>query len=73
MALAGSNGGSWSTTYAAKSSVKPGSESYMPSGDLEGRSSGNLTLPQEFRGRLPVTGITNHRTGSDNRTPAPAG
>ncbi|XP_044472332.1 protein TIFY 8-like isoform X2 [Mangifera indica] len=73
MALAGSNGGSWSTTYLPKSTVRPVSENFFPSGDPEARVAGNMALPQELRGRLPVTGNISHGSGSDfTRNPVPA-
>ncbi|GAV74838.1 tify domain-containing protein [Cephalotus follicularis] len=64
MALAGSNGGSWSTTYSPKSSMKPVNESHMSSGEYEAIVAGNTALPRDFRGRLSVTGSVGHGVGS---------
>ncbi|XWS27172.1 hypothetical protein CRYUN_Cryun26dG0092200 [Craigia yunnanensis] len=65
MALAGSNGGSWSTTYSPKSAVRPVSENYAPSGEPEGV--GSMTFSREFRGRIAVAGNTSQGTGSGER------
>uniref|UniRef100_A0A5B6ZV93 Protein TIFY n=1 Tax=Davidia involucrata TaxID=16924 RepID=A0A5B6ZV93_DAVIN len=75
MALAGSNGGSWSTTYLSKSAVKPShGESCMPSGENETGVSSNFVLRREFRGRLPVTGSSSHGFGTGDRiSVAPGG
>lgn len=73
MALAGSNGGSWSTTYSPKSTVRPVGENFLASGDLEGRVAGNTASPQEFRGRLSVIGNTSHGTSSNDRISTPTG
>ncbi|KAJ0031808.1 hypothetical protein Pint_12742 [Pistacia integerrima] len=67
MALAGSNGGSWSTTYSPKSTVRPVGENFLPSGDPEARVAGTMALPQELRGRLSVTGNASHGSGSGDR------
>ena len=65
MALAGSNGGSWSTTYLPKSAVKQSTgENFMQSGENEAGGAGNLTLLRDLRGRLPVTGSSSHGLGS---------
>uniref|UniRef100_A0A5B6ZWS8 Protein TIFY n=1 Tax=Davidia involucrata TaxID=16924 RepID=A0A5B6ZWS8_DAVIN len=75
MALAGSNGGSWSTTYLPKSAVRPSpGESCMPSGENETGVSSNFVLRREFRGRLPVTGSSSHGFGTGDRiSVAPGG
>ncbi|XP_022751656.1 protein TIFY 8 isoform X2 [Durio zibethinus] len=65
MALAGSNGGSWSTTYSPKSAVRPVSENYSPSGEPEGV--GSMVFSREFRGRIAVAGNTSQGTGSGER------
>ena len=65
MALAGSNGGSWSTTYSPKSGVRPVSENYAPSGEPEGV--GSMVLSREFRGRIAVAGNTSQGTGCGER------
>ncbi|XVF47926.1 hypothetical protein PTKIN_Ptkin03bG0148900 [Pterospermum kingtungense] len=61
MALAGSNGGSWSTTYSPKSAARPVSENYAPSGEPE--AVGSTVFSREFRGRIPVAGNTSQGTG----------
>ncbi|KAJ6697914.1 PROTEIN TIFY 4A-RELATED-RELATED [Salix purpurea] len=61
MALAGSNGGSWSTTYSPKPTATPGSESYMTSGE------------HELGGRLSITGNATRGVGSGDRISTPAG
>ncbi|XP_044464785.1 protein TIFY 8 isoform X2 [Mangifera indica] len=73
MALAGSNGGSWSTTYSPKSTARPVGENLLPGGDPEAPISGNMALPQELRGRLSVTGNTSHGSGSGDRILTPPG
>lgn len=73
MALAGSNGGSWSTTYSPKSTVRPSGESNMPGGDNETVMANNMALSREFRGRLSATGISNHGVGSSDRISTPSG
>lgn len=59
MALAGSNGGSWSTTYSPKSAVRPVSENYVPSGEPEG----SMTFSREFRERIASAGNTSQGSG----------
>ncbi|KAK0572137.1 hypothetical protein LWI29_026674 [Acer saccharum] len=73
MALAGSNGGSWSTTYSPKSNVRPLTENFLPSGDLEARVASTMALPQEIRGRLLATGNISQGTGSNDRIVTPTG
>lgn len=74
MALAGSNGGSWSTTFSPKSTARPGGESSMPGGDNEtGGMAINMALSREFRGRLSATGVSNHGGGSGDQTSTPSG
>ncbi|XP_057959354.1 protein TIFY 8 [Malania oleifera] len=72
MALAGSNGGSWSTTYSPKPSAKPVNESYLPNGENELAMTSNA-YSQEFRGRFTVTGNSGPGTGPGDRITAPAG
>jgi hypothetical protein len=69
MALAGSNGGSWSTTFSPKSTARPGGESNVPGGDSES----GMALSREFRGRLSATGVSNHGGGSADQTLTPSG
>lgn len=73
MALAGSNGGSWSTTYSPKSTSRPVGENISASGDLEARVAGNTASPQEFRGRLSGIGNTSHGISSNDRISTPTG
>jgi hypothetical protein len=76
MALAGSNGGSWSTNYMPKSSgsripTTTGENSYMlKNSGIETGSAGNSAMPLEFRTRLPVTGSSSHQFGPDSIPPA---
>ncbi|XWS73063.1 hypothetical protein CRYUN_Cryun02cG0093300 [Craigia yunnanensis] len=65
MALAGSNGGSWSTTYSPKSAMRPVSENYAPSGETE--AVGSMAFSREFRGRIALAGNTSQGTGSGDR------
>ncbi|KAF7830237.1 Protein TIFY 8 [Senna tora] len=51
MALAGSNGGCWSTTYSPKSGLKPINDSSFLCGESETGAVNNMTLPQELHGR----------------------
>ncbi|XP_041019533.1 protein TIFY 8 isoform X2 [Juglans microcarpa x Juglans regia] len=71
MALAGSNGGSWSTTYSK--SLRPGGESNKPGGDNETGMAVNTPLSREFRGRLSASGISNHGVGSGDQISTPSG
>ncbi|XP_059645656.1 protein TIFY 8 [Cornus florida] len=68
MALAGSNGGSWSTTYLPKSAVRPSpGESYIPRGENETGVASNFALPRDFHRRLLVTGSPSQGFGSGDR------
>ncbi|KAM0968760.1 hypothetical protein ACFX13_017371 [Malus domestica] len=73
MALAGSNGGSWSTTYSLKPNVRPGSESRMPSGEVETGTAINNALLRENRGRLSIPGNSSQAAGFADQTLTPAG
>ncbi|PRQ28146.1 putative transcription factor TIFY family [Rosa chinensis] len=73
MALAGSNGGSWSTTYSLKPTVKPGSESHMPSGEVETGTASNVGLVREYRGRLSIPGNSSPGVGFADRILTAAG
>lgn len=73
MALAGSNGGSWSTTFSPKSTARPCGESNVPGGDNETGMAVNMALSREFRGRLSATGVSNHGGGSGDQTSTPSG
>ncbi|XP_052209992.1 protein TIFY 8 [Diospyros lotus] len=72
MALAGSNGGSWSTTYAPKSAAPVG-ESSMPGGDNETGMASNFASSREFRRRLSITGTAGHGFGSGDQISVPPG
>ncbi|XP_039018873.1 protein TIFY 8-like isoform X2 [Hibiscus syriacus] len=71
MALAGSNGGSWSTTYSPKSATRPASENHA--GNREFEAVVNMPFSQEFQGRIAVAGNTSQGTGSGERTSIPTG
>ncbi|XP_058112001.1 protein TIFY 8-like isoform X2 [Magnolia sinica] len=73
MALAGSTGGSWSTTYSPKSSARPllVSEAHTPSGENE-MSINNIALSHNIHGRLSVLGASNHGFGQGGRISIPA-
>lgn len=67
MALAGSNGGSWSTAFSPKSSVKLVNDSNLHSGENE------TGIPHELHGRLPITGSSSHAIAPGDRVSTPAG
>ncbi|RZC71591.1 hypothetical protein C5167_034783 [Papaver somniferum] len=68
MSLAGSNGGSWSTTYAQKPAVKVSiGETILPSGANE-LGVNNLALPRELRGNLVTSGSSSHLFDKDRQT-----
>ncbi|KAJ7958719.1 protein TIFY 8 [Quillaja saponaria] len=73
MSLAGSNGGSWSTTLSPKSTGKPVNESNMLSGENETGLASNMPFSQELHGRLSFTGNSSHAIGSGDRVSTPAG
>lgn len=73
MALAGSNGGSWSTTFSPKSAVKPAGESQIPSGEAETGNANSVALLREYRGRLCIPGSSSQRIGFSDRVSTPAG
>lgn len=59
MALAGSSGGSWSTNYLSRSSVRPPlSEAYVPNRENE-IGSKDIALSQDIQGRLSTLGTSN--------------
>ncbi|XP_077211835.1 protein TIFY 8-like isoform X1 [Tasmannia lanceolata] len=71
MALAGSNGGSWSTTFLPKSSARPPlNETYAPSGENE-TGVGNIALSQDTNGRLSLLGTSNQGFSERGRIPIP--
>lgn len=68
MALAGSDGGSWSTTYSPKPIVAPSSsDNHKANGESGNGMVSNLGLLRETRGRLSVMGNSNHAFRSENR------
>lgn len=69
MALAGSNGGSWSTTYSPKSGTRPTNESNV----LTGENKASVAISRDFHGKLPATGDSSHGIGSGNRISNPSG
>ncbi|RWR77466.1 protein TIFY 8-like protein [Cinnamomum micranthum f. kanehirae] len=59
MALAGSSGGSWSTNYLSRSSVRPPlSEAYVPNRENE-MGTKDIALSQDIQGRLSTLGTSN--------------
>ncbi|CAK9312868.1 unnamed protein product [Citrullus colocynthis] len=69
MALAGSNGGSWSTNYGTKSTSKPINENQIPSGELDIGMTNNTasTFAKDARGKLCVAGSSIQLAGSVER------
>ena len=68
MALAGSNGGSWSTAaYGPKSAAPAPGESPIPGGDNEAGMASDFASSREFRRRLSVTGTSSHGFGSGDQ------
>lgn len=58
MALAGSSGGSWSTTYSSKSGMRlPLSEAYVPSRENE-MGTKDIAVSQDIQGRLSTLGTS---------------
>uniref|UniRef100_A0A1D1Y3N8 Protein TIFY n=1 Tax=Anthurium amnicola TaxID=1678845 RepID=A0A1D1Y3N8_9ARAE len=60
MALAGSDGGSWSTVYSAKSPVHPPGSDVKPSGVEKEAVISNLPFPQGLNSRLSIPGNSGH-------------
>ena len=74
MALAGSNGGSWSTTYATKSAPRiSAAENCTPTAENEAGTASNIALPQELLGRSLGRGNSMHGLGSNDRIPISIG
>ncbi|XP_024029650.1 protein TIFY 8 [Morus notabilis] len=73
VALAGSNGGSWSTTFSPKSTVKLAGETHVPGGEVETGNANNMALLREYRGRLSIPGSSNQGVGFGDRMPTPTG
>ncbi|KAJ1438232.1 Tify domain [Sesbania bispinosa] len=67
MALAGSNGGSWSTAFSPKSSAKLFHDSNLLTGENETVIVSNEALPQDLRGRLSITGSSSRAIGTGDR------
>lgn len=67
MALAGSNGGSWSTTFSPKSGLRPTTEGNVLAGENETGGASNAPLPRDFRGKLPVSVNSGHGLDSSER------
>ncbi|GMN45223.1 hypothetical protein TIFTF001_014427 [Ficus carica] len=68
MALAGSNGGSWSTTFSPKSTAKLAGETHMPSGEVETGNANNMTLLRDYRRRLSIPGSSSQGVGFGSPT-----
>ncbi|KHN16492.1 Protein TIFY 8 [Glycine soja] len=73
MALAGSNGGSWSTAFSPKSAVKMVNDGILHSGENETGVVSNAAFPQELHGKLSITGSSSHAIGLGDRVTTPAG
>lgn len=71
MALAGSNGGSWSTTYLPKSAASAPGESYLRGGESETGMASNFASPHEFRRRLSNMSTSSHGFGTGDQISAP--
>ncbi|KAI3414465.1 Tify domain-containing protein [Psidium guajava] len=69
MALAGSNGGSWSTMYSPKSGTRSTNESNV----LTGENKASVAFSRDFHGKSPATADSSHGTGSGNRILNPSG
>lgn len=73
MALAGSNGGSWSTAFSPKSAGKLVKDSNLHGGENETGTVSTIAFPQELHGKLSLTGSSSHAVGPVDRVSAPAG
>lgn len=74
MSLAGSNGGSWSTTYAPKSAARPSTgENYLPKSENETTKGSNLALMRELHGRSSGKAGFTHGIGSGDHISIPQG
>lgn len=74
MALAGSNGGSWSTAFSPKTTAKLTNESNLHSGENETGLVSNVAFTQEHHGKLSVTGSSSRAVGGlGDRVSTPAG
>lgn len=74
MALAGSNGGSWSTNFTTNSTARPPpTEIDLPSTENDTGIAINSVFPREFRGRFSMAGNSSHGIGSIDQTSFPQG
>ncbi|KAK2392194.1 hypothetical protein P8452_29140 [Trifolium repens] len=73
MSLAGSNGGSWSTTFSPKSAAKLVNDSNLHSGENETGLVSNMAFQQELHGKLSVTGSSSRAVGPGDRVSNLAG
>ncbi|WMV34719.1 hypothetical protein MTR67_028104 [Solanum verrucosum] len=74
MSLAGSNGGSWSTTYAPKPAARPSTgENYSPKAENETTKGNNLALIRELHGRSSGKAGFTHGFGSGDHISIPQG
>ena len=67
MALAGSNGGSWSTTYSPKPTPMSSSEGHAPSSEHEVLVAANTQFQRELRGRLSIVSNASHGVATGDR------
>ncbi|KAK2361397.1 protein TIFY [Trifolium repens] len=67
MSLAGSNGGSWSTTFSPKSAAKLVNDSNLHSGENETGLVSNMAFQQELHGKLSVTASSSRVVGPGDR------
>ncbi|XP_077211715.1 protein TIFY 8-like isoform X2 [Tasmannia lanceolata] len=73
MALAGSNGGSWSTKLLPKTSARPPlNETYAPSGENE-TGVNNIAFSQDTNGRPSLRGSSSHGLSQGGRISFPGG
>ncbi|KAL2346801.1 hypothetical protein Fmac_000801 [Flemingia macrophylla] len=74
MALAGSNGGSWSTAFSPKSAVKMVSDGNIHTGENETGVVSNVAFPQELHGKLSIASSSSHAIiVPSDRASTPAG
>ncbi|KAL6985345.1 hypothetical protein U1Q18_018721 [Sarracenia purpurea var. burkii] len=71
MALAGSNGGSWSTSYAPKSAAPAPGDSHTPGGENETGKASYFETSRECRKGLSIAGTSSHGFGSGDRISVP--
>lgn len=73
MALAGSNGGSWSTAFSPKSTAKLVNDSNLHSGENETGLVSNVAFPEELHGKLSAAGSSSRAVGPVDRVSTPTG